>query len=118
VRLALGDHQYISQNGAYHTIEETEQKGRRPGNNIPERDLETARHPIDIISDRDSTFTTKSQKSLIAILSIRSWMSTAFDQQTDSQPECMNQFIKHSPIVYIFSANRVGRVTTPINISI
>jgi hypothetical protein len=45
----------------------------------------------DIISDRDSRFTSKFWMSLIVTLGIRPRMSTAFHPQTDDQTECVNQ---------------------------
>jgi transposase InsO family protein len=50
--------------------------------------------PADIISDRDSRFTSIFWKSLIATLGIRPRLSTAFYPQTDSQTERVNQTIK------------------------
>jgi transposase InsO family protein len=50
--------------------------------------------PADIISDRDSKFTSKFWKSLISTLGIRRRMSTAFHLQTDGQTDRVNQIIE------------------------
>jgi hypothetical protein len=50
--------------------------------------------PSDIISDRDSRFTSAFWKSLLSSLGIRPWMSTAFHSQTDGQMERLNQTIE------------------------
>jgi hypothetical protein len=50
--------------------------------------------PADIISDRDSRFTSKFWKCLIATLGIRLWISTAFHLQNDGQTERVNQMIE------------------------
>jgi transposase InsO family protein len=50
--------------------------------------------PADIISDRDSRFTSKYWKSLIATLGIPPWMSTAFHQQSAGQTERIHQTIE------------------------
>jgi len=39
--------------------------------------------PTDIVSDRDSRFTSETWKELLRLLGIRPWMSTAFHPQTD-----------------------------------
>jgi transposase InsO family protein len=50
--------------------------------------------PADIISDRDSRFTSKFWKSLITTLGIRPRMSTTFHPPTHGQPEGVNQTIE------------------------
>jgi len=50
--------------------------------------------PTDIVSDRDSQFTSETWKEFLEILSIRPRMSTAFHPQTDGQTECLNQMIE------------------------
>jgi hypothetical protein len=50
--------------------------------------------PSDIISDRDSRFTSAFWKSLLSSLGIRPRMSTAFHPQTDGQTERLNQTIE------------------------
>jgi hypothetical protein len=50
--------------------------------------------PADIITDRDSRFTSQFGKSLIPTLGIRLRMSTVFHPQTDGQTERLNQTIE------------------------
>jgi hypothetical protein len=50
--------------------------------------------PANIISDRDSRFTSIFWQSLIAMLSIRLRMFTALHPQTDGQTTCVNQMIE------------------------
>ena len=50
--------------------------------------------PSDIVSDRDSRFTSKFWQSLLELLGIKSKMSTAFHPQTDGQTERMNQVLE------------------------
>ena len=50
--------------------------------------------PMDIVSDRDSRFTSEVWKEFLGLLNIRPRMSTAFHPQTDGQTECLNQTIE------------------------
>ena len=50
--------------------------------------------PRDIVSDRDSRFTSDTWRVFIATLGIRPRMSTAFHPQTDGQTERVNQVIE------------------------
>jgi len=50
--------------------------------------------PTDIVSDRDSRFTSEVWKEFLRISGIRSRMSTAFHPQTDGQTERLNQTIE------------------------
>ena len=50
--------------------------------------------PTDIVSDRDSRFTSETWKEFLAILKTRPRMSTAFHPQTDGQTERLNQTIE------------------------
>jgi hypothetical protein len=50
--------------------------------------------PTDIVSDRDSRFTSEFWKEFLRLLGIRPRMSTAFHPQTDGQTERMNQTIE------------------------
>jgi len=50
--------------------------------------------PTDIMSDRDSRFTSKVWKEFLGLLKIRPRMSTAFHPQTDGQTERLNQTIE------------------------
>jgi len=50
--------------------------------------------PTDIVSDRDSQFTSEVWKEFLAVLKTRPRMSTAFHPQTDGQTECINQMIE------------------------
>jgi inorganic pyrophosphatase len=50
--------------------------------------------PTDMISDRDSRFTSTEWKQFLGILGIRPRMSTSFHPQTDSQTEPINQTIE------------------------
>jgi len=50
--------------------------------------------PADIVSDRDSRFTSEVWKELLQLFGIRARMSTAFHPQTDSQMERLNQTIE------------------------
>jgi hypothetical protein len=50
--------------------------------------------PSDIVSDRDSRFTSKFWQSLLEILDIKGKMSTAFHPQTDGQTERINQILE------------------------
>jgi hypothetical protein len=50
--------------------------------------------PADIVSNRDSRFTSKSWKEFLSLLGIRPRMSTAFHPQTDGQTERLNQTIE------------------------
>jgi len=50
--------------------------------------------PADIVSDRDSRFTSEVWKEFLQLLGIRPWMSTAFHPQTDGQTERLNQTIE------------------------
>jgi len=50
--------------------------------------------PTDIVSDRDSRFTSETWKGFLELLGIRPRMSTAFHPQTDGQTERLNQTIK------------------------
>jgi transposase InsO family protein len=56
--------------------------------------------PVEIVSDRDSRFTSKFWQSLLSTLGIRPRMLTAFHPQTDGQTERVNQtieaFLRHS----------------------
>jgi len=50
--------------------------------------------PTDIVSDRDSRFTSEVWKEFLQLLDIRPRMSTAFHPQTDGQTERLNQTIE------------------------
>jgi len=50
--------------------------------------------PTDIVSDRDSRFTSETWKEFLQLLGIRPRMSTAFHPQTDGQTERLNQTIE------------------------
>jgi transposase InsO family protein len=50
--------------------------------------------PMDIVSDRDSRFTSTTWKAFIGTLGIKPRMSTAFYPQTDGQTEQLNQTIE------------------------
>jgi hypothetical protein len=50
--------------------------------------------PMDIVSDRDSRFTSTTWKAFIETLGIKPRMSTAFHPQTDGQMERLNQTIE------------------------
>jgi hypothetical protein len=50
--------------------------------------------PTDIISDRDSQFTSTEWKQFLGILGVRPRMSTSFHPQTDGQTERINQTIE------------------------
>jgi transposase InsO family protein len=50
--------------------------------------------PTDIISDRDSRFTSTKWKQFLGILGVRPRMSTSFHPQTDGQRERINQMIE------------------------
>jgi len=50
--------------------------------------------PMDIVSDRDSRFTSEVWQEFLKILGIRPRMSTAFHPQTDRQTERLNQTIE------------------------
>jgi len=50
--------------------------------------------PTDIVSDRDSRFTSETWKEFLGLLAIRPRMSTAFHPQTDGQTERLNQTIE------------------------
>jgi len=50
--------------------------------------------PTDIVSDRDSRFTSETWKEFLRLLGIRSHMSTTFHPQTDGQTERLNQTIE------------------------
>jgi len=50
--------------------------------------------PADIISDRDSRFTSETWKEFLRLSEIRPRMSTAFHPQTDGQTERLNQTIE------------------------
>jgi len=50
--------------------------------------------PTDILSDRDSRFTSETWKEFLRLSGIRSRMSTAFHPQTDGQRECLSQMIE------------------------
>jgi len=50
--------------------------------------------PADIVSDRDSRFTSKTWKEFLRLSGIRPRMSTAFHLQTDGQTEWLNQRIE------------------------
>jgi len=50
--------------------------------------------PADIVSDRDSRFTSEVWKEFLRMSGIRSRMSTAFHPQTDGQTERLNQTIE------------------------
>jgi hypothetical protein len=50
--------------------------------------------PREVISDRDSRFTSDFWQSLMQLLDIRTKMSTAFRPQTDGQTERMNQVLE------------------------
>ena len=50
--------------------------------------------PRDIVSDRDSRFTSNTWKDILAVTGIRLRMSTAFHPQTDGQTERVNQVIE------------------------
>jgi len=58
---------------------------------------EICRHhgtPMDIVSDRDSRFTSEVWKEFLGLLKIRPRMSTAFHPQTDGHTERLNQTIE------------------------
>jgi len=50
--------------------------------------------PTDIVSDRDSRFTSETWKEFLRLLAIWPRMSTAFHPQTDRQTERLNQTIE------------------------
>jgi len=50
--------------------------------------------PTDIVSDRDSRFTSAAWQELLKMLEIRPRMSTAFHPQTDGQTERLNKTIE------------------------
>jgi len=50
--------------------------------------------PTDIVSDRDSRFTSETWKELLRLAGIRPYMSTAFHPQTNGQTERLNQTIE------------------------
>jgi len=50
--------------------------------------------PTDIVSDRDSRFTSETWKGFLELLGIRPRMSTPFHPQTDEQTERLNQTIE------------------------
>ena len=50
--------------------------------------------PQDVVSYRDSGFTSNTRKDLLAVTGIRPRMSTAFHPQTDGQTERVNQVIE------------------------
>jgi transposase InsO family protein len=50
--------------------------------------------PSDIVSDRDSRFTSNFWQGVLTRLGIRPRMSTSFRQQTDSQTEKVNQSVE------------------------
>src|SRR5258706_11273298 len=50
--------------------------------------------PRDIISDRDSRFTSATWREFLAVTGIKSRMSTSFHPQTDGQTERTNQLIE------------------------
>jgi hypothetical protein len=50
--------------------------------------------PMDIVSDRDSRFTSRFWQSLLELLGIKGRMSTAFHPQTDGQTERVNQVLE------------------------
>jgi len=50
--------------------------------------------PSDIVSDRDSRFTSETWKEFLKLSGIRSQMSTAFHPETDGQTERLNQTIE------------------------
>jgi len=50
--------------------------------------------PADIVSDRDSRFTSAVWKEFVRLSDIQSRMSTAFHPQTDGQTEQLNQTIE------------------------
>jgi len=50
--------------------------------------------PTDIVSDRDSRFTSEIWKEFLRLSGIRPWMSTAFHPQTDGQTERLNHTIE------------------------
>jgi len=50
--------------------------------------------PTDIVSDRDSRFTSETWKEFLRLSGIRPRMSTAFHLQTDGQTERLNQMIE------------------------
>ena len=50
--------------------------------------------PTDIVSDRDTRFTSATWQVLLAELGVRPRMSTAFHPQTDGQSERVNQTIE------------------------
>jgi hypothetical protein len=50
--------------------------------------------PVDIVSDRDSRFTSAFWKSFLSMLGIKPRMSTTFHPQTDGQTERLNQTIE------------------------
>jgi len=52
------------------------------------------RLPTDIVSDRDSRFTSEVWQELLRLSGIRPHMSTAFHPQTDGQTEQLNQTIE------------------------
>ncbi|CCE34844.1 uncharacterized protein CPUR_08783 [Claviceps purpurea 20.1] len=50
--------------------------------------------PLDIISDRDSRFTSQLWKDFLKLVGVQSRMSTAFHPQTDGQTERTNQILE------------------------
>lgn len=50
--------------------------------------------PLDIISDRDSRFTSRVWKDFLKLVGIKSRMSTAFHPPTDGQTEIINQLLE------------------------
>jgi hypothetical protein len=50
--------------------------------------------PTDLVSDRDSRFTSKFWKAFLTAIGVKLWMSTAFHPETDGQTERVNQTIE------------------------
>ena len=57
--------------------------------------------PQDIVSDRDSRFTSHTWKDFLSVTGIHPHMSTTFHPQTDGQTERVNQVIEAYLLLYI-----------------
>jgi hypothetical protein len=50
--------------------------------------------PTDLVSDRDSRFTSKFWKAFLTAIGVKCWVSTAFHPETDGQTDRVNQTIE------------------------
>ena len=90
----MGSYRPILEDGPLHTFGGRQENRRRPRQDVCPRIWRLHGLLRDIVSDRDSRFTSNTWKDFLSVTGIRPHMSTAFHPQTDGQTERVNQVIE------------------------